>query len=292
MGAVDIVPGVSGGTVALVLGIYRRLIDSMQQGALALSRLVRLDIAGARVHLRAVEWGFIIPLVVGIISAILILAGPIESALERAPVPMAGLFFGLVAGSVVIAMGLLPQVTRREVAIVAGVGLITFLGLGLGASGKSEGIADPPLWAYPASAAIAVCAMILPGISGSFLLVMMGMYAPVLAAASSRDWAILLLFTMGAVVGLALFSRVLHWALQHHYATVLAAMIGLMVGSARILWPWPDGLNSTELGAPSGEVGITLLLALLGLGIVIGFDLIAHRLEHRGAREEAADLQA
>lgn len=292
MGAVDIVPGVSGGTVALVLGIYRRLIDSMQQGALALSRLVRLDIDGARTHLRAVEWAFIIPLVVGILSAILILAGPIESALERAPVPMAGFFSGLVAGSVIVAIGLLPTVTKREVAIIVGVGVITFVGLGLGFGGKTEGIADPPLWAYPAAAAIAVCAMILPGISGSFLLVMLGMYAPVLAAASDRDWPILLLFVMGAVVGLALFSRALHWALQHHYATVLAAMIGLMVGSARILWPWPDGLNSTDLGGPSGEVLVTLLLALLGLGLVIGFDFIAHRLEHRGAREEAADLRA
>lgn len=292
MGAVDIVPGVSGGTVALVLGIYRRLIDSMQQGAVALSRLVRLDVAGARTHLRAVEWGFIIPLVVGIISAILILAGPIESALERAPVPMAGLFLGLVTGSVVIAIGLLPSVTKREVAIIAGVGLLTFVGLGLGVGGKSEGITDPPLWAYPAAAAIAVCAMILPGVSGSFLLVMLGMYAPVLAAASDRDWPILLLFTMGAVVGLALFSRLLHWALQHYYAAVLAAMIGLMVGSARILWPWPGGLNSTELGAPSGEVGVTLLLALLGFALVMGFDLIAHRLEHRGASNEAADLRA
>lgn len=292
MGAVDIVPGVSGGTVALVLGIYRRLIDSMQQGALALSRLVRLDVAGARTHLQAVEWAFILPLVVGIISAILILAGPIETALERAPVPMAGLFFGLVAGSVVIAIGLLPGVTKREWAIIAGVGLITFIGLGLGVGGKSDGLTDPPLWAYPASAAIAVCAMILPGISGSFLLVMLGMYAPVLAAASDRNWSILLVFTLGAVVGLALFSRVLHWALQHHYATVLAAMIGLMVGSARILWPWPDGLNSTDLGGPSGQILLTLLLAVLGFALVIGFDKFAHRLEHRGAKEEAADLQA
>ena len=292
MGAVDVVPGVSGGTVALVLGIYSRLIDSMQEGAQALGRFIRLDFASGLEHLRRVQWLFIIPLVLGIITAVLVMAGPIEHALERYPVPMAGLFCGLVAGSVVVAVGLLPKVTMQAWTVMIASGVITFVVLGFGATSESEGISNPPLWAYPAAAMIAICAMILPGISGSFLLVMLGMYAPVLAAAADREWSILLLFALGAVVGLALFSRVLHWALHNHYTPVLAAMIGLMIGSLRILWPWPNGLGSTALGLPNEQLPATIGLAVLGFAVVVGFDAIAHRLEHRDATDEAADLRA
>lgn len=292
MGAVDVVPGVSGGTIALVLGIYRRLIDSMQRGAVAIGRFIRLDFSGGMAQLRHVEWAFLIPLVIGILGAIFILAGPIEHALERFPIPMAGLFLGLVGGSVVVAIGLIPQVTGRAIAIMAGVGIAVFILMGFGAGSEAEGLTNPPLWAYPAAAMIAVCAMILPGVSGSFLLVMLGMYAPVLAAAADRDWPILLLFGAGAVVGLALFSRFLHWALQHHYTAVLSAMIGLMLGSVRVLWPWPGGLNSTALEFPSEQIPATLGLTALGFGLVVGFDLVARSLENRTRTEEVADLKA
>jgi putative membrane protein len=292
MGAVDVVPGVSGGTIALVLGIYRRLIDSMQRGAVAISRFLRLDFAGGMGYLRQVEWAFLLPLVFGILASILIMAGPIEHALERFPVPMAGLFLGLVAGSVVVAVGLLPKVTGKAIAVMVGVGLGVFLLMGLSAGTESEGLSNPPLWAYPAAAMIAVCAMILPGVSGSFLLVMLGMYAPVLAAAADRDWPILFLFVLGAAVGLAVFARFLHWALQHHYTVVLSAMIGLMLGSVRVLWPWPAGLESTALGLPDGQILATVGLAVLGFSVVVGFDLVAHSLENRTRQEEVADLKA
>lgn len=292
MGAVDVVPGVSGGTVALVLGIYRRLIDSMQHGAVALSRFLRLDGAGGVAQLRRVEWAFLLPLVVGILGSILILAGPIEHALERFPVPMAGLFLGLVAGSVVVAIGLIPKVTGQAVAVMAFVGIGVFVLMGFSAGTESEGLVNPPLWAYPTAAMIAVCAMILPGVSGSFLLVMLGMYAPVLAAAADRDWPILLLFAAGAVVGLAIFSRFLHWALQNYYTIVLSAMIGLMLGSVRVLWPWPGGLNSTDLSLPNEQIPATIGLVVVGFSLVVGFDMVARSLENRSRTEEVADLKA
>ncbi len=116
---------------------------------------------------------------------------------------------------------------------------------------------------------IAICAMILPGISGSFLLVLMGMYDDVLGAVNQRDIPALVLFAAGAVIGLALFARVLGWLIEHHHDRVVAAMIGLMLGSVRVLWPWPDGVSSSVLGAPGGTVVVPIVLAVVGLAVVV-----------------------
>lgn len=290
MGAADLVPGVSGGTIALVFGIYRRLIEAVRTGSSALGRFIKFDFAGGFALLKTVEWIFLIPLVLGIGTAVLVLAGPIEHALETYPVQMAGLFLGLVAGSVVVAWGLIEQRTATRFAIMLGVGAVAFIVLGFGGS-KDAGLTDPPLWAYPAAGAIAICAMILPGISGSFILVMLGMYQPVLSAVADRDVLIIVIFGLGCVVGLALFSQVLHWALHNHYDTVMAALVGLMLGSVRVLWPWPNGVESTDLAAPSDFIGITVALAVVAAAFVVGFNLLATRLEHRSTADEVEDLR-
>jgi putative membrane protein len=290
MGTADLVPGVSGGTIALVFGIYRRLIDAVRTGSSALGRFVKLDFSGGFALLKTVEWIFFIPLIAGIGTAVLVLAGPIEHALETYPVQMAGLFMGLVAGSVVVAWGLIEQRTAKRFAIMLGVGAVAFIVLGLGGS-KEAGLADPPLWAYPAAGAVAICAMILPGISGSFILVMLGMYQPVLSAVADRDLVIIVIFALGCVVGLALFSQVLHWALHHHYDTVMAALVGLMLGSVRVLWPWPNGVDSVDLAAPSEFIGVTVALAVVAAVFVVGFNVIATRLEHRTTANEVEDLR-
>ena len=119
--------------------------------------------------------------------------------------------------------------------------------------------------------------MILPGISGSFLLVMMGMYSEVLGAVNDRDLVSVLVFVAGAVTGLALFSTVLSWMLEHYHNWVLAAMIGLMVGSLRVLWPWPGGTETTTLSAPAGDVGVPILLAIVGVVVVVVIDVVSRR---------------
>ncbi len=295
MGSADIVPGVSGGTVALVFGIYRRLVEAIRLGSSALGHFIKLDVAGGVERLKQVEWIFLISLLAGIGTAVLALSHLIETLLEDNPVEMAGLFMGLVAGSVVIAWGLLQQRDARRALYMAGSAIAFFLLLGL-TSGTSEEavsqLSSPALWAFFGAGAIAICAMILPGISGSFLLVTMGMYGAVLGAVNERDLVSVGVFLLGCIIGLAVFSQLLHWALDQHYDTVMAVLIGLMLGSLRVLWPWPGGVESTELGAPSDPIVVPILLAVGGFALVIVIELISKRLEHRHTSDEIEDLHA
>jgi putative membrane protein len=271
MGSADVVPGVSGGTVALVTGIYARLIDAIRDGARALGWIAKGRGRDGVEGLRQVDWALLIPLLAGIAVAVLSLASVIEHLLEEEPVKLAGLFLGLVAGSAVVARGLLqrPERAHYVLALASAVALFVALGLRTETTGHAGEVVQAPLWAFPASAAIAICAMILPGISGAFLLVAMGMYDDVLAAVNDRDLLAVGLFLAGAVVGLAFFSRLLAWMLDRHHDRVVAVMIGLMLGSVRVLWPWPGGTSSTELAAPSGDVVWPFALALVGFAAVL-----------------------
>lgn len=265
MGAADLVPGVSGGTVALVLGIYRRLITAVRTGAAALGSLIRLDFGGFLHHLRSVEWAFFLPLVAGVGTAVVALSHLIERLLEDYPLRMAGLFFGLVAGSIVVAWRLVERRDALRLGVLAVVAVATFLLLGFSAGT----VTDPSWWMFLGAGAIAICAMILPGVSGSFLLLMMGMYVPVLGAVNDRDLVMVGVFGLGAVVGLGVFSTLLHTLLDRYHDTVMAGLVGLMAGSLRVLWPWPEGTNGTSLAAPDGEVFFPVLLAVTGAVLVL-----------------------
>lgn len=273
MGAADVVPGVSGGTVALVLGIYEQLVESIRSGSSALGHIVRGNWSEAKRWLGAVEWDFLIPLLIGILLAVISLASVLENLLHDQPEEMAGLFTGLIAGSVVIAWRLVRTWSMTNLAILVGVTVTIFILLGLseGTSDETVGqLTDPALWAFFGAGAIAVCAMILPGVSGSFLLVVLGMYGPVLQAVNDRDLATLAVMIIGMTIGLALFSQALSWALHHHHDAVMAGLIGLMAGSIRVLWPWPNGLDSTALGGPESNLPVVLGLAIVALLVVVG----------------------
>ena len=286
MGAADIVPGVSGGTIALVFGIYQKLVDSVHTGAQALGALLKGDGSGFVAKLKAVDWFFLAPLLLGIGIAFVALSGIIESLLEDHPEAMAGLFLGLVAASVVIARNEISRWTPPLYVIAAVVAAATFIGLGF----QSGAVKDPSLLAFVGAGAIAICAMILPGISGSFLLLMMGMYAPLLSAVHDRELGKIAVFMVGATAGLALFSTLLNWLLEHHRETLLAALIGLMVGSVRVLWPWPNGVGiisdvedevvkGTDLGwaTSAAEFFWPTVLALAAFGIVLAIAAIGER---------------
>jgi putative membrane protein len=282
MGAADIVPGVSGGTIALIFGIYDRLISSIRAGALMLGNLVRADFADTKEWFTKVDWTFILSLGVGILLAVASLATVLETLLVDQAVLMSALFLGLVVGSIVITWQMIKNHSLSNLMIVAGVGIGVFIALGLRNGTTEEAvsqIADPALWAFFGAGAIAICAMILPGVSGSFLLILMGMYGPVLSAVTSRDFVPLGVFLLGAIIGLGLFSQVLYKALSTHHDTVLAALIGLMAGSMRVLWPWPFGVDSTAIGAPDSYIVGSIAVAVAAFVAVIIVARFAQRLE-------------
>lgn len=274
MGASDVVPGVSGGTVALILGIYNGLIHNIGVGSKALGRLIRGDFAGFVERLKSVDWLFLLPLLAGIGTAVAVLASVIESALVDYPEAMAGLFFGLVLGSIFVARGLLRAPSAQHLGIAAVVGLATFILLGF----QSGPVADPGPAFLIGAGALAICAMILPGISGSFILLMIGMYAAVLDAVDERHIDEIALVGIGAIIGLALFSSGLNFVLEHHHDVVMAALIGLMLGSLRVLWPWPNGvgiidhdqtISGTGLELPNGAPWVAAVLLATASAIVV-----------------------
>ncbi|WP_148288744.1 DUF368 domain-containing protein [Ilumatobacter nonamiensis] len=281
MGAADIVPGVSGGTVALVLGIYDRLIRNIRTGARGLRQVLTGRITDFRQTLRDIEWVWLISLLVGILVAVFALSSVLEELLHDQPIAMAGLFFGLVVGTLWIAFHLLDRVDSTAIGIMLGVGVALFLLLGLRedtevAEGTAE-VVTQPFWVFALAGAVAICAMILPGISGSFILVILGMYTEVLGAVNDRDFASLAAFMVGCIIGLALFSTLLNHLLENHRNQVIAVMIGLMLGSMRVLWPWPNGTSTTTLSAPADEIALPILLAVAGAAAVIAVEHFSSR---------------
>lgn len=272
MGAADVVPGVSGGTVALVLGIYERLIASVQAGAATLAYAARGRFSDARRRFGDVEWGLIRPLLAGIGIAILSLASLIERLLHEEPEATSAAFFGLVAGSILIAWPLVGRWTRGRLFAGAATAVATFVVLGL----RSEAVTDPGPLLFFGAGAIAIVAMILPGISGSFILLMLGMYQAVLGAVNEREVGLLGVFILGAVLGLSSFSTLLNRLLREHHDLVVACLIGLMAGSLRVLWPWPDGTESAALAAPS-EPLVPVVAAMVGFLAVLLMGWLSRR---------------
>ena len=281
MGTADIVPGVSGGTVALVLGIYDRLIRNVSQGAHALKQLLTRDMGGFATTARRIEWVWLVSLLGGILAAVFALSSVLERLLEEEPVRMAALFLGLIIGSIWVALRMLDKIDGPSVALMVGIGATMFLLLGLRsdthAADDAAEVATEPWWVFLLTGAIAICAMILPGVSGSFILVMLGMYTEVLGAVNDRDFFLLFAFMIGCVIGLAVFSTLLNYLLRLYHRWVLAAMIGLMLGSTRVLWPWPGGTETTTLAMPSDDVVVPVLIAAIAVAVVVVVDLLATR---------------
>ena len=304
MGGADIIPGVSGGTMALIVGIYKRLISAIGDAFTAVVTLFRGRPAEAWAQARALEWGLLAPLAAGIATAIGIGTLFVPELLERYPVQCRALFFGLVAASLVI-----PWRERHEhrawhyaVALVAAV--VAFVLVGLPRSGDA---ADPSLWRVGGTAAVAINAMILPGVSGAFLLEVFGLYRPTLEALRALDVPYVAAFALGAGVGLGLAAKGLSWLLDRYHDLTMAVLVGLLAGSLRALWPWvgfaehagSDGLvervpdPSTLLG-PGADPAVLLggggvgwlpavALAVLGFGAVTALAWVGRR------RLDAAD---
>ncbi len=283
MGVAEVVPGFSGGTVALVVGIYERLVANVRQGARTLSLLLRARPRDAWRTFAAIEWPFVLLLGLGMAVAVFSLAGPLQQLLEDHVVETQAVFLGLVLGAAVVAGRQLRAATPWHVLLGVVAAAATFVALGV-SPGTVE---DPAGVLLLLGASIAVCAWILPGVSGSFLLVVLGLYPAVIGALADRDVPAIMLIATGLVAGLAMFSTLLNWLLARAHDVVLAILIGLMVGSVRVLWPWPAdaGFGSTELGAPQGTRALlALALALAAFALVWMFGLASAAVQLRVAR--------
>jgi len=275
MGTADLIPGVSGGTVALVTGIYPALVGVIGDATRVVTKVIKADLRGAVRSFRRIDWWFLIPLLVGAVMAVVSLARVIEYLLREQPVRTAAVFCGLIAGSLWVAWKIIraPHFGHFLVAIIVGGAAFYLFGL------RSPEALDPEWFVYPAAGALAICAFILPGVSGAFILLLIGMYQPVLAAVNDPRPTHLAAFAVGEAVGLGLFSRLLQWLLDRYHDLVVAVMIGLMLGSFRILWPWPNGLGdesgagATTLGAPGPDAWVPVILATLAALVVVGISV-------------------
>lgn len=236
MGAADVVPGVSGGTVAFMTGIYEELIHSLKQcGPAALKVLFTQGVLACWRHINGT---FLLTLVGGILFSLLTLARVVLYLLDQYPVLLWSFFFGLILASTWSVM----RHTGRfgwNVAAVFLLGAVTALQV----TSMTPGVVDPGYLMIFASGMIAICAMILPGISGSFILLLLGMYAPVLMALKAFQLDFIALFVLGCVVGLLGFSRVLSWAFAQYRILTLSLLGGFMLGSLNKVWPWKYTLS-------------------------------------------------
>lgn len=237
MGAADIVPGVSGGTMAFITGIYDRLLGALR--CLDLSALRMLLTGQWRSAWQYVDGNFLAALLGGILSSAVSLARAISWLLEHYPVPLWAFFFGLILASTLV---VLRQVSHWMVG--------QWLALGVGCAAAAAIALSPTLApVHPGlpsvflAGFIAICAMILPGISGSFILVLLGMYVPILAALRDLQAGVLLIFALGAGCGLVCFSHLLHWLLHHFRAMTMALLTGFLAGSLLVVWPWKRPLS-------------------------------------------------
>ena len=232
MGAADLVPGVSGGTIALITGIYARLIGAIASvGPSSVSLLLRGRVSDAW---RAIDGPFLLVLGAGIATAVIGLASLLDWLLQHFPLPLWAAFSGLVLAS---ALSLVNQnyrfwSSKEWPLFIIGIGVAVFVGL-------TQAVQLPITpWGVFLAGSVAICAMILPGISGSFLLLLMGMYQVVISAVVNLELVTLGLFALGCGVGLLLFSRLLQRLLLVAEQRVMAMLLGFLLGSLIILWPW------------------------------------------------------
>jgi putative membrane protein len=235
MGAADVVPGVSGGTMALIFGIYPRLINAIKSFDTAwIKGLLKFDL---QIILHRPHFTFLIPLFVGIFAAILFFTRivPLPVLIRTHPEIIYGLFFGLILGSILVLMKETGSWTFKEFRfVIAGIaiGHLIFNMVPMETPDAS--------WFIFFSGAIAISAMILPGISGSFILLMLKKYAYIFNAVGHFNFAVIVPFAIGMITGLALFSRVLSWLLKTWYQETLSTIIGLLVASLWVIWPFQE----------------------------------------------------
>ena len=288
MGAADVVPGVSGGTMAFILGIYEELIYSIKNliNPQIFKNLFSFKLKEA---LALVPWQFLGALGFGILLAIFSLAQFLETALTNYPSLVWSFFLGLVVASIITVTKHVQKWDSSTITAMVGGTVMAFYIVGMVPVQTPDAA-----WFLFLSGFIAICAMILPGISGSFILVLMGKYQYILSAVNNRDFVTLFIVAAGAAVGLVTFAQLLSWLFKRYHDLTVALLIGFMIGSLRKIWPWKETLETVidrhgeaipvvqvnVLPATwTSEVTLAIILALIGFALVFVLDYFASRAE-------------
>ncbi len=302
MGAADVVPGVSGGTIAFISGIYEELLGSIDK--INLNALKNLKQNGIKSTWTAINGNFLLALVLGIGISVLTFSKIITHLLETQPILVWSFFFGLVLASILF---IWKEITKWDAKAIIGLVIGTIISYIITIA---EPTTSPDSLPYLfLSGFIAIIAMILPGVSGAFILLLMGSYQTVIGTINQLREGIgqmnfeilgqallkLGVFAVGAITGLKLFSRVLNWMFSHHKNTTLAVLIGFMVGSLNKIWPWKEVLetriDSHGKTVPfiessilpqnfDGEpkIAFAVVMALIGFFLIFGLEKLANKL--------------
>jgi putative membrane protein len=231
MGAADVVPGVSGGTIAFISGIYLELIETIKSLNLQALRVLRSH--GPAAAWRSINGNFLAVLLSGVLTSLFSLALVVQFLIAEYPLPLWSFFVGLIVGSVVYLLRQHPFTHWRD-ALLFALGIAVAWGISVAPAVHLEGTHTTMFFA----GTVALCAMILPGISGSFILLLLGLYPVFIDAIAGFQVGILMVFGLGGILGLMFFSRLLSWLLAHYEVAVIATMCGFLVGSLNIIWPW------------------------------------------------------
>ena len=237
IGTAEVIPGVSGGTVALIVGVYDHIINGISHLVRAVGFLLRGKPKDAGKQFREIKFTILLPILFGMILAILTTASILEPLLVAEPEIVRAAFAGMLIASLYVPLRLIGKSFRSIHLAILILGAIAAFWL---TSLPNAGLDSPVAWQIVLFAGLAVCALVLPGVSGSFFLLAVGMYGPTIAAVNNRDLGYLGLFVIGAIIGLLSFAMVMKWFLDNYRALTLSLMIGLMIGSLRALWPWQD----------------------------------------------------
>ena len=288
MGSADVVPGVSGGTIAFITGIYTELLDSIK--SINIQALQTLFKKGPKEAWKEINGTFLITLFAGILTAILTLAKVIHYLLDQHAVLLWSFFFGLIlASSLHMGKQIKQWPAINIIALLVGAICAGFISI------ASPSSIEASYFNIFFAGSIAICAMILPGISGSFILLLMGLYAPVLAAVKGLQLDIMVIFALGAGIGLMLFSRLLSWLLHHYQDLMFSLLTGFMLGALLKVWPWKETisyrLNSKGIEVPFEQLNSlpqwsnndqfvwALVVAILGFSCVFLLEKVSNRFE-------------
>ena len=279
MGAADVVPGVSGGTIAFISGIYEELLNSISSFKFSLINVLKHE--GIKVVWKKINGSFLLALFIGICFSVLSLAKLIETLLENHPILIWSFFFGLVLASIIyIAKQIKLWNIKCYLYLIFGLIFAYYI-----TTLNPVITQNSSPWFLFLAGMIAICAMILPGISGSFILVLLGAYKPILNAINTKDFFSIIIFMAGAVLGLLTFSRVLKWLFSTYKNYTLALLIGFIAGSLNKIWPWKETIswrtNSKGIEVPFTTTSVSPFsfdgdskLLMAGLLAIIGFGLI------------------